>query len=126
VNPKCIVCGRGIAKRTGTIWFRDPQVSYASPLRGVPDFPEKPDGHREQSGLLVTLYLANRPRTKDDVQRHTNDKVLRVQISNEGCVGAATTWDGESYHDKYFCRESCARKQGYASAAHGARFTWRS
>lgn len=118
---KCIVCGRGIPKRLQTIWFRAPTETRT--LQFIGEVQGKPDGTREGSAGMTTLYLADRPRTKEDAARYTNDRILRVRMDGE-FLSSATTWDGESYSDKYFCRDKCAVAQGYASAQHGARFVW--
>lgn len=118
---RCIVCDKAITKRLTYMWFREPRPAFKSPFS---THPEKPDGHRE-GGSIVTIYLNDRPRTKEQAQRHGNTEVIRIKRDQDGYVTEATFWDGESYRDKYFCSDNCARLQGYASAQHGNRYTWR-
>lgn len=132
-HRKCIVCSRNIPKWTGTLYFKE-EVQAREEVRGERmghsyieqhALEAKPDGTMESTGSLATLYLrAERlPKSKAEAQALTNLKVISVNYLH-GRVYSVGTWDGESYRDKYFCTNTCAQKQGYASAMHGARFTW--
>lgn len=112
-RPKCIVCGRAIAKTTKSIYFYVPGPGS--------DFKV---GDR-QGTFTVTLYVAERPANRQEAQRHTNDRIISSRTDSHGRISTIGTWDGESYRDKYFCTNQCAMDQGYASAKHGARFTWK-
>lgn len=124
MSKTCIVCGRRIAKRTERFYFREPR-SYRAPVeRSYGGWyaaqEEKPDGFREGD----TIYLANRPKTKDEAQRYVNGKIISLSRNGDE-ISHVNHWDGESYVSKYFCTNTCAIDQGYASAHHGARFTWK-
>jgi hypothetical protein len=122
--PRCIVCGRPIAKRTATLYFREPKAYQpAKPTSWGDEWPAqeaKPDGLREGNHL----YLQHRPRTRAEAQRYVNGQIVSSKRRAE-FVTSVNYWDGESYADKYFCTNNCAMRQGYASAAHGARYVWR-
>lgn len=123
-RPKCIVCGRALPKRTDTLYFREPQPYRPAERRQWGgDFPaqeEKPDGFREGN----SLYLEHRPRTRTDAQRYVNGQIVSSK-RHADFLHSVNYWDGESYADEFFCTNNCAQKQGYASAHHGARFTWK-
>lgn len=120
----CIVCGRPIAKRTSTIYFREP-VAYRPPeprsWGGFHDAIEaKPDGHREGE----YIYLAQPPETRAEAQRYVNGEIISVQRDGD-VLRQANYWDGESWADPFFCTNACAMKQGYASAQSGDRYKWK-
>lgn len=121
----CIVCGRRIARRTETLYFRAPQeYQPAKPRSWGGEYPAqeaKPDGLREGN----SLYLTDRPRTRVEAQRYVNGEIVSSKRRGE-FLYSVNYWDGESYADKYFCTNHCAMRQGYASAAHGDRFRWKS
>lgn len=123
-RPKCIVCGRALAKRADTLYFREPQpYRPAVPYAWGGDFPAqeaKPDGFREGNAL----YLDDRPRTRTEAQRHVNGQIISSRRQGD-FLYSVNYWDGESYTDKFFCTNHCAERQGYASAHHGDRFTWK-
>jgi hypothetical protein len=120
----CIVCKRPIAKRSSTIYFREPN-EYTPPLdaswgRVHEAIPARPDGHREGD----KLYLAQRPRNREEAQRYVNGTI--ISASRDGAVLASVNyWDGESYRDTFFCTNECAMKQGYAAAQDGHRWVWK-
>jgi hypothetical protein len=119
-RPRCIVCGKPIAKRFGALWFqRSTDGSPASPFASATT--PKPDGTR----INQTLYLDHPPTTKDEAARYVNQPIQRIIGMHNGYISGVTTWDGESYIDRFFCRDKCAVRQGYASAHHGDRFTWK-
>lgn len=107
-SPKCVVCGKPIKKRFHHLSF--------SPATG---------NHREpgeRQGSTMFLDLVDRPETKEAAQRYTNHAILSV-VMTQGKVYSIKWWEGD-YEDKFFCTQTCARKQGYASANHGQRYTW--
>lgn len=104
-DPRCIVCKRHIPKR----WRSRAVYTHADRERGL--------GGRDDA----TADL----RTVDEVRRITNAPHIKNVQFRDGFVRWFDEWDGESYKDKFFCTQTCAVKQGYASAQHGARFNWR-
>ncbi len=104
-SKKCIVCGRAIRKRVVDI--------MVLPVTGT-------TGHSIRVDVEADL------RTKADCARHTNAPfIVAIRRNREGFVTRFGTWDGESFVDRYFCTNSCAQSQGYASADSGQRFTWK-
>jgi hypothetical protein len=124
----CIVCGKPIAKRVTDYTFSLPRA--AVPARPGPfghprGIEARPAGSRDVSphGGMVTLYLDDLPKTRDDVQRLVNGEILSTRRDGLRIVGAGV-WDGESYRSQYFHADRCAAAQGVASAQHGHRYTW--
>lgn len=108
-RPNCIVCGRPIRKRMETLWF-SPATSNG-----------RQNGDRGDTSVYLDEEL--HPRTKEEAARYTNHEITRVTFHN-GRVSSITWWTGE-YDDPFFDTGACAKKQGYASAQHGHRYTWR-
>jgi hypothetical protein len=113
-GPRCIVCGRRIAKNTRSLRFERPWGTHVEGERAV-----------LHGGYMVTVYLAERPRTRAEAQRYTNEPIISSKRGVDGTLSEVRTWDGESYRDPYFCTNRCAQQQGYAAAQHGHRFTWK-
>jgi hypothetical protein len=112
-GPRCIVCGRPIAKLTKTIWFKAPWGDH-------------PEGSRDdRNSFLVTIYMTNRPRDRNEAKRFTNHAIISSKRDRDGSIAQIGTWDGESYRDPHFCTLYCAQRQGYAAAQHGHRYTWK-
>jgi hypothetical protein len=119
-RPRCIVCGKPIAKRYHILWFRQPAPAMtASPFNAAREAIE--DGTR----IKDTFYLASPPTTKDEAQRYSNHTIQRIIGWQGEHITGATYWDGENYVDRFFDKDKCAVAQGYASAHHGARFKWK-
>lgn len=89
--PLCRTCGKPIPKKTVRHWFG--RSAYRNEGFYV-DHPEK-------------------PHSKAEVQRLTNDQVVSIRKYSTGEIYAAGTWDGESYVSEYFCTDGCARSYGY-------------
>lgn len=104
-RPKCIVCGRNIAKRTERVIVQ----------------PISADGFNSGNATVHADI-----RTKADAQQHTNHVVTSISMGPSGVAWTFNTWDGVSYEDEFFCNGNCARKQAYASARHGQRYVWKS
>jgi hypothetical protein len=125
---RCIVCDKALAKRTTTLWFRAPVPPLvpdpAKPWERHHAHPGKADGHIDRSPGITTFYLTDLPKTKADVQRFSNGTIIRAPLNDQGYIGQATIWDGESYVEKFFCSTNCAVKQSTASAHRGDRFRW--
>lgn len=113
-GPSCIVCGRKIRKLTRSVRFERPWGTHAEGERAV-----------LHGGYMVTLYMAERPRSRAEAQRYSNEAIISSKRGTDGTLSEVGTWDGESYQDRYFCTNNCAQKQGYAAAQHGHRFTWK-
>ena len=94
----CRYCGKAISKATVTHYFGGSRSSYGSDW--VKD-------HME------------RPASREEVQRLVNEAVVQIRWHGEGegrHVYRATTWDGESYMDQFFCRNVCAEAMGRSAA----------
>lgn len=110
-RPKCIVCGRAIKKRIHTLSFIPATANC------------RENGARADNGRTIYLDKELRPSNKEEAQRYTNHQITKVTM-HDGRVYSIEWWEGE-YMDPYFDRQVCARKQGYASAQHGERYTWK-
>ena len=93
-HPRCLQCGRPIAKKMTTLWFR------------VRD----PNGH-DRDAIKVDKLPANRA----EAQLYTNGVVISVRLAYGGGVRSAGVWSGE-YTDPHFCTEGCAARFGRAAA----------
>lgn len=110
-RPHCIVCGRQIKKKFGHISFMPATANG------------RENGDRSDGNIYLDPEL--RPRNKAECQRYTNHDILTVTMDHTGqYVHSFKWWEGE-YEDEFFDTGACARKQGYASARHGERYTWR-
>lgn len=88
-QPFCRYCGKAIRKRTNSVTCW---------------------GGKHPSGTIL--------RSKEDCQRLSNEKVVSVSY-HEGVVWSFSTWDGESYVDRFFCNDDHAKRFGYAAAKAG-------
>jgi hypothetical protein len=120
-RPLCIVCGKPIAKRVTSYWFREARPAFT--LHGR-DYPAKAPGDREGESM-ITLYVDKLPTTKEEAARHVNGQPISFGKGVGGTIANVNTWDGETYADPYFHSQTCAARQGYASAQHGHRYTWK-
>lgn len=108
--PLCRYCGKPIAKKTRTVIFND----------GL---------HRAWADSGHWTYREERPRSKDEAQRLLNQQIVSVRWSRGedyaakqagfDFISQATTWDGESYVDSYFCNGAHAKDFAYAAARGG-------
>lgn len=98
--PLCRYCGGRIAKQPKTVWLRQSQ-----PIGGVTG----------SKFVVVEEY----PTTIAQCQRLTNDKILSVRKSDSGNITRFSTWDGETYVDKFFCNGAHARNFAYVCAHAG-------
>ena len=121
---RCIVCDKAIAKRLTYIWFKDPEPARPAGMFGAAR-EAKIHGMREDGPILSYVYLDQFPTTKQEAQKYSNGQLISVRKRSDGSISEAAFWDGESYTKKYFCKDACAVKQGWASARHGDRFTWK-
>lgn len=104
---RCRYCGRSLPKRTVSHYFGQPSQSKS---RYYVNHPE-------------------RPRSKAEVQQLVKGQVVSVRWARGEQYGAkqagfdfitrASTWDGESYADKYFCSKTHASEFGYVTARDG-------
>lgn len=112
-GPKCIVCGKPIKKKTETVYFKLADA-------------EHPHGTVEREYQWSSkLYLDVIPKTKTEAQRYVNQPIVHVSRSHRDEIYSVSIWDGESYDDPFFHSGDCAKKQGYAAARAGHRWTWR-
>lgn len=98
-RPLCRYCGNPIPKRTNLVFVLD-----ADSVQRITPFVPGP------------LY------SKAECQRQTNQQVASVSYRlrhNERRVSHFTTWDSESYADKYFCKGACAQQFAYLMASNG-------
>lgn len=95
-RPLCRYCAKPIPKLTITVVFTEAGNEIASA-----------NGFWRQKRA--------RPKTREDAQRLVNETIISVRYatdSNGRYVCQATAWDGESYRDKHFCKDACARLFG--------------
>lgn len=104
-NRHCIVCGRAIAKRTQEVRVQPTSFNHTA--------------------NFMTAQVQADLHSIEDCRRYTNAPYIISTRRRQGLITAFSTWDGESYRDKFFCTNRCAMDQGYASAHHGARFVWK-
>jgi hypothetical protein len=96
--PLCRYCGKEIAKRTHGLFF----------------------GRR----IAVGSDYIEKPADIEEVRRLTNEQVVSVRRSSPAEDGSswvlsATVWDGESYHDEFFCTQTHAAYFGELAARGG-------
>ncbi len=114
-GPRCIVCGKPIAKKTHTIYLRETNSNRS---------------HGEYSDETYSKHLFldkdKWPKNKADCQKLTNMIVVSVQYTgSERSIYSFGVWDGQSYDDEFFHSQLCATRQGYAAAREGLRWTWK-
>lgn len=114
-NPKCIVCGKTIPKKTNTVYLYPASEKQAH------------GSYSQQSISCSTLHVAKEfwPRSIEQCKPFTNGRIVSVQYHNDGTVSSFGVWDGESYQDKFFHSQRCAMMQGYAAAEDGHRWRWK-
>lgn len=95
MRPLCRCCAKPIKKRTRSHTF----------------------GHAKAERLSWCTQHTERPTTREEVQRLTNHQVVSIRKHN-GFVYSASTWDGESYMDRFFCTDTCGRAFGAMAAEH--------
>jgi hypothetical protein len=89
-QPFCRYCGKAIRKWTTTIYFGK---------TSNPAHPEtKADAQRLINQQVLSVSYAGKYWWKDNEDRRWIDHV--------------TTWDGQSYHDQFFCGPKCAEHLG--------------
>ena len=123
MKPHCLTCDKPIAKATVTWSVTDAREAREDTYRQIEGReildmhaqPAKPHGLVERHGsTLRTLYVdpQQAPRTKADLTRWTNDRVISIRRRADGTISQFGTWDGESYKDRYFHSNSCAEAFG--------------
>lgn len=65
------------------------------------------------------MYRIEKPMTRAEAQRLVNQEIVSIRRSRHGFIDHITTWDGETYRDRYFCTNRCAMALGYAAANSG-------
>lgn len=74
------------------------------------------------SGSIRTIEVDKMPVDKAECQRLTNDRITSVRRSADGsAISKFTTWDGETYVDRFFCNGDHARSFAYVMATAGHR-----
>lgn len=94
-RPRCLCCGKPLAKHTQTLEFRVPNNSA-----------------RVISGIDAS------PRTKAEAQRYTNLEIVSVRRGLE-TIHSVGVWDGTSYGlsgEGLFCTGRCAQDYGIVAA----------
>ncbi len=94
-RPLCRCCAKPIKKRTRLHTF----------------------GHANPQRHSWCTEHTEKPTTRQEVQRLTNQQVVSIRRHN-GFVYSASTWDGETYMDPFFCTDSCGRAFGRMAAEH--------
>jgi hypothetical protein len=93
LRPLCRFCGNPIAKTTVTVQFVENGSNTNSPS----------GNWRQRVGA---------PRTREEAQRFVNEPIQTVKFLGDGDdkrIVKLTAWDGESYLDEHFCKDSCAQ-----------------
>ena len=97
-GPRCRACGKLLRKSTSELWFGQSDAQIArDPGRCRPE----------------------KPASRAEAQRLVNQQIVSIGRSRHGYIDHVTTWDGESYQDKFFCTNRCAMRLGYAAANSG-------
>lgn len=94
-QPLCRFCGKKIQKRATLVVFNMGRGTF----RAGSGRPEK-------------------PATKAEVQALFNEQVTHIRYAEEDgarYVSEAYLWDGESYMDKFFCKNDHATRFAYAA-----------
>jgi hypothetical protein len=104
-QPYCRYCGKPIPKRTHTVYF-------------VASEEEK---SRHSAWATWYSYVVGSPIDKQEAQLLTNGKIVSIKRGqsingriDRNVIGTVTTWDGETYQDKFFCKGSHAQDFAYA------------
>jgi hypothetical protein len=97
--PLCRCCGKPIKKVTHTYWF----------------------GRGQRRDDDFSTEVPEKPASREEAQRLVNQKIVSLQWYDEKreWVWRATTWDGQTYVDQYFCTLRCAADLGVAVARQG-------
>lgn len=107
--PLCRYCGVAIPKRTVGLW-----------CHAVPPRTETTDHY---TGRIVKVHVPRHVvgefKTKAELQRHVNEQIVSIRRRENGTIQQATTWDGQSYVDEYFCTSKHAQLFAYVMAAAG-------
>lgn len=124
-QPLCRYCGGAIKKMTDVLYC------YAEPPRAE----SEPD---DRTGVVhkfaVPRHRVGFFRTKEDLQKVCNEQVVSVRYFEDFTeefhqhgrhIWQASTWDGASYRDEFFCSGEHARdfaylfaKAGYSTSAY--------
>jgi len=112
-QPLCRYCGKPIKKHTRTLYFGAGETS------------------QKISSDLVA-YRPEKPTSKAEAQKLVNEQIVSVgwavqwcdgedgsRVSERDYIDKATTWDGVSYVDEFFCTAEHARWFGYAAVRTG-------
>lgn len=109
VQPLCRYCGKAIKKRTEMLWcYPEPLRTHSTDNRGV------------TTPLAVPRHRVGVFRTQAELQAVCNERVVSIRRAEDGTIWQASTWDGESYVDEYFCNADHARQFAYLFARHGS------
>jgi hypothetical protein len=108
--PLCRYCGKPISKRTEALYCypEPPRTEATDPYSG-----------RVQK-LAVPRHRVGVFRTKAELQAACNERVVSIRKNEDGTIWSASTWDGVTYADRYFCSNHHAALFGYACAAAGS------
>jgi len=97
LQPLCRYCGKPIAKETRGAWFGRLTANHSSG-----DYRQK-------------------PRSMEEAAKLVGKQVVSVRWDDDGTLFSATTWDGETYVDEFFCSNQHARYMGAKAAKMGYR-----
>jgi hypothetical protein len=111
MTRRCRYCAKPIPKRTQTTFFGSSQKTSSSKWWSYRE--EMPCNKDEAQALLdqpiVSVKWFRTEPPKDGYVRGSYDPGFDY-------ISQVTTWDGESYADKYFCKGFCAQNLGYMAA----------
>lgn len=104
-QPLCRNCGKRIKKLTNLVMF----AAESDRVEGW------------------WLYRAAFPKTKAEAQREVEQQIVSVSYASpyfaekrgHSYIDKATTWDGKSYQDEWFCGGNCRNAFAVLMAARG-------
>lgn len=107
--PLCRYCASPIPKRTLRLW-----------CHAVPPRTTTTDHY---TGKVIDIHVPRHVvgvfKTKAELQRVVNEAVVAIRKRADGTIEFASTWDGQSYADDYFCSGKHATLFAHVMAAAG-------
>lgn len=127
----CRYCGKGLKKVLTTInlHLTAPRDHIMEEVKELRDGTWVVTGTKRRE-MYVSPYVLGTPTSIAECRKLTNQQVVSVKYRkiwdaekykhvNTGVVASFNVWDGESYHDEFFCTDLHARFFGYVCARGG-------